>query len=55
MVRHGSITAAFVVRGGKVTTCAPILRKNLDFFARKATYVPTDVELAPPVLANAES
>ena len=54
MVQHGSITAAFVVRGGKVTSCAPVLRKNLDFFARKAKFVPTDTDIAPPVLEEAE-
>jgi hypothetical protein len=52
-VEHGTITAAFVVRGGVITVCAPILRKNIEFFARKAKLVPTDVELPPPVLAEA--
>jgi hypothetical protein len=47
IVNHGTITAAFVVREGKVTECAPILRKNFDFFARKATWYPTNLRLKP--------
>lgn len=49
IVQHGTINAAFVVREGKVTVCAPVLRKNLEFFARKAKWIPTDTELSPPV------
>lgn len=53
LVNHGTITAGFVVRDGRVTVCAPILRKNLEFFARKARFVPTNVELPPPELEPA--
>lgn len=48
IVNHGTITAGFVVREGKVTTCAPVLRKNFNFFAKIATWYPTDLHLAPP-------
>lgn len=51
VVDHGTIYAAFVVRGGEITVCAPVLRKNLAFFATKAKWIPTDVELPPPVAA----
>jgi hypothetical protein len=53
VVNHGTTTAGFVVREGKVTVCAPILRKNIEFFARKAKFVPTNVELPPPSLEEA--
>jgi hypothetical protein len=47
VVEHGTLTAAFVVRQGEVTTCAPVLRKNFDFFAAKAVWYPTDLHLGP--------
>jgi hypothetical protein len=53
VVNHGTTTAGFVVREGKITVCAPILRKNIEFFARKAKFVPTNVELPPPMLEEA--
>ena len=53
VVTTSNITAGFVVRDGKVTVCAPILRKNIEFFARKAKFVPTNVELPPPVVEAA--
>jgi hypothetical protein len=55
IVNHANVTAGFVVREGKVTVCAPVLRKNIDFFARKAKWVATDVTLPPPVLKEAIS
>jgi hypothetical protein len=53
VVNHGATTAGFVVREGKITVCAPILRKNIEFFARKAKFIPTNVELPPPALEEA--
>lgn len=47
IVNHGSITAAFVVRDGEVTNCAPVLRKKFDFFARIAKWYPTDLNTRP--------
>jgi len=52
-VVHEGITAGFVVRAGKVTMCAPILRNNIELWAKKAKLVPTNVELPPPQLAEA--
>ena len=52
-VIHGNITAAFVVRGGVITVCAPILRKNIEYFAKKARLIATNVELPPPVVVEA--
>ena len=51
VVNHGTICAAFVVRDGKVTTCAPVLRDKLDYWKTKAKWVPTDTSL-PPVTLN---
>jgi hypothetical protein len=48
IVNYKTITAGFVVRKGEVTTCAPVLRKNFDFFSRIATWYPTDMSLPPP-------
>jgi hypothetical protein len=47
LVNHGTICAGFVVRGGKVTVCPPILRKRIGFFAGIARYVPTDTSIPP--------
>lgn len=47
VVNHGSITAAFVVREGEVTECAPVLRRNFEFFARKAKWYPSNTDLKP--------
>jgi hypothetical protein len=41
IVDHGSMCAAFVVEKGKVTICAPILRKNLDYWKKIAKWYPT--------------
>jgi len=49
VVNHGTITAAFTVRDGEVTSCAPVLRDNFEFYARKATWYPTDLHLKPLV------
>ena len=46
-VDYGTIHAAFVVREGEVTTCAPILRQRLDFFKTIAKWIPTDLHLRP--------
>lgn len=48
LVNYGTICAGFVVRGGEITVCAPILRKKIDFFAKIAKYVPTDTSIPPP-------
>jgi hypothetical protein len=50
IVNHGTITAAFVVRDGEVTQCAPILRKKFNFFCSIAKWYPTDLHLPPPSL-----
>jgi hypothetical protein len=31
--------AGFVIEGGKVTQCAPILRKNFEYWAKRAQKV----------------
>lgn len=41
------ITAAFVMRGGRVTACAPILRKEIEYWKRKARWVATDPGVRP--------
>lgn len=40
LVDRNNVYAAFVVRGGEVTICAPILRNKLDYWKRIAKYVP---------------
>jgi hypothetical protein len=52
MVNTRSICAAFVVRDGEVTTCAPILRKKLDYWKRIAQWIPTDVSIPPPQVSG---
>lgn len=47
MVNSGTICGGFVVRNGKVTICAPILRKNIGYFMGIAKYVPTDTSIPP--------
>ena len=39
IVRQYKFTAGFVVEGGKVTMCAPILRKRLAYWMTKAERV----------------
>lgn len=41
IVSRGSIYAAFVLRGGEVTSCAPVLRRNLAYYMKIARFVPT--------------
>ena len=38
-VEYGTITAGFVVDSGRVTSIAPVLRKNFEFFKTKAKRV----------------
>jgi hypothetical protein len=47
IVDHGTIYAAFVVRRGKVTQCAPVLRKRFDYLVRFATWIPTNLDIRP--------
>jgi hypothetical protein len=35
------------MREGKVTCCAPILRKNIEYWKRKATWYATDTAARP--------
>jgi len=35
-------TAGFVVRGGEIVACAPILRRGLDFHMKNAVYICPD-------------
>ena len=51
IVDYKNIYAAFVVRDGNVTNCAPVLRKNLQWFKKIAVFLPTE---APPLLSQAE-
>lgn len=56
LVDRHNIYAAFVVKGGKVTTCAPILRNNLGFYTKIAKFIgngPTQQEEAHPDRAEA--
>jgi len=46
-VNHGNICGGFVVRRGKITVCAPVLRKQIEFFKTKATFIPTDTSIPP--------
>ena len=39
MVETKYLMAGFVMRGGKITECAPILRKKIDYFMRIARWV----------------
>jgi len=41
-VTHRGICAAFVVRHGKVTECAPILRKRIEYWKIKARWIGPD-------------
>lgn len=47
LVDRANIYAAFVVRGGEVTTCAPILRKNLGFYQKIARFLGNGPEEQP--------
>lgn len=48
LVNYQGICSGYVVRNGKVTVCAPVLRERLDFFSKIARYIPTDVSIPPP-------
>jgi|SoimicMinimDraft_15_1059743.scaffolds.fasta_scaffold12037_2 hypothetical protein len=48
VVTTNHICAAFVVRKGEVTVCAPILRKKIGYYMGIAQYVPTDTSIPPP-------
>lgn len=50
IVDRNNIYAAFVVREGEVTICAPILRKNLEYYKQIAKYVPTEPLQGQPVV-----
>lgn len=41
VVYTSNITAAFVMRDDEVTVCAPILRKEIEYWKRRAKWVPT--------------
>jgi hypothetical protein len=53
LVDTRKITAAFVIRGGEVTTCAPILRNKIEYWKTVAKWIPTDLSI-PPVTVDAE-
>lgn len=38
-VTRPRLCAAFVVEGGRVVACAPILRRKLDYFMRVAKWL----------------
>lgn len=42
LVDKGAIYGAFVVREGKVTVCAPILARNLEYYKKIAKWIKTD-------------
>lgn len=48
VVDSGNINAAFVVRNGEVTSCAPVLRKNLGHWKMVAKRIATDISIPPP-------
>lgn len=55
VVNQKGILAAFVLQDGKVTVCAPILRKEIEYWKTKATWYPTNPALKPvgePVAAD---
>lgn len=52
VVQKHDINAAFVVRDGEVTTCAPVLRKKLDYWKKIAKWIPTDVSIPPPLASD---
>jgi hypothetical protein len=47
VVQTQKITAAFVIRGGRVTTCAPILRNKIEYWKQIARWIPTDLDIRP--------
>jgi hypothetical protein len=53
VVDKNNIYAAFVVRNGEVTQCAPILRKNIGFWMSVAKKIATDLTIPPPTLETA--
>lgn len=54
VVNHKGITAAFVMRDGEVTTCAPILRKEIKYWKTVARWIPTDMSITPVGEPNLE-
>lgn len=50
VVNRKKVTAAFVVRDGKITLCAPILRQEIEYYKKIATWYPTDTSIPPPAL-----
>lgn len=54
LVSTKNINAAFVVRDGEVTTCAPILRNRIEHWKGVAKWIPTDLSM-PPVTEPAEA
>jgi hypothetical protein len=48
IVDRKNIYGAFVVRHGHVTSCAPILRNNIEYYKKVARWVPTEVTISPP-------
>jgi hypothetical protein len=56
VVNKKDITAAFCVRDGKITVCAPILRKEIEYYKKIAKWYPTDTSILPvKVAAQASS
>jgi hypothetical protein len=47
IVQTENITAAFVVREGEVTVCAPILRKKLEYWKKIAQWHPSNLSMPP--------
>jgi hypothetical protein len=41
IVDYHNIYGAFVIRGGEVRNCAPILRNRIDYFKKIAKWIPT--------------
>jgi hypothetical protein len=54
LVSTKQITAAFVIRNGEVTSCAPILRNKIEYWKGVAKRIPTDLSL-PPVTEPVEA
>lgn len=41
-VETSQFVAGFVIEGGRVTVCAPILRRRIDHWKKVAEYIPSD-------------
>jgi hypothetical protein len=54
LVDTKNVTAAFVIRHGEVTTCAPILRSKIEYWKGVAKWIPTDQSM-PPVTEPVEA